>query len=94
MSITKDLILHVAQLARLRLTEEEVTQFTKDSEEILAAFAELDKVDTKGIKPEFQPLALKNHLREDTPGPTLSQKEALSLTKHQKDGYFLGPRVM
>ena len=93
-NVDKELILKVAENARLELSEKEVDQFVKEFKEILEAFSKVDEVDTKGIGPSMQPVELKNVLREDKSEPSLSQEEALANTEHKKDGYFKGPRAV
>ena len=92
--INKELIEHVAEVARLRLTDKEIGKFSKELKEVIEAFSKLDKVDTKGIETSLQPVELKNMLREDKKEECLSQEEALSLSEHKKDGYFKGPRAV
>jgi len=94
MKIDSELIEHVASVARLNLTEEEVKEFLPQLKEVLKAFSKLSEVDTEGIQPSFQPIVLKNHLRDDEKGSCLSQDDALSNTEHKKDGYFKGPRAV
>ena len=92
--IDKELIEHIADVARLRLTEKEKDKFVKELKEIISAFSKLDEVDTKNVDINLQPVELKNMLREDKEEKCLSQKEALSLTEHKKDGYFKGPKAV
>ena len=92
--INKDLIEHVAEVARLKLTEKEKEQFSKELKEVIEAFSKIDKVDTKGINASLQPVELKNALREDKVEKCLSQDDVLSLTEHKKDGYFKGPKAV
>ncbi len=94
MKIDRELILNVAKNARLSLSEEEIIKFTQDMKDILGNFSKLDKVDTKNVKASFQPVEIKNDMREDIPGKCLSQEEALKNTEHKKDGYFQGPRAV
>jgi len=94
MKIDKELIGHVAKLARLSLTEKEKNKFTEDFKEILNACKELDKLSTDGVKESFHPVELKNFVREDKEEPCLSQEKALSNTEHKKSNYFKGPRVV
>lgn len=94
MKIDKELIEHVAGIARLKLTKEEIENFLPQLKEILDAFSKLDEVDVKDVKPSFQPIELKNVMREDKIEKCLTQEEALSLTEHKKDGYFKGPRAV
>ena len=92
--VDEKLIEHVAEVARLKLSEKEKKQFVKELKEILDSFSKLDEVDTKGIGISLQPVELKNSLREDKEEKCLNQKEALSLTENKKDGYFKGPRAV
>ena len=92
--INKELIEHVAEVARLKLTDKEIEKFSKELKEVIETFSKLDKVDTKGIETSLQPVELKNILREDKKEECLSQEEALSLSEHKKDGYFKGPRAV
>ena len=92
--INKELIQHVAEVARLKLTDKEIEKFSKELKEIIDVFSKIDKVDTKGIEAGLQPVELKNMLREDVEEKTFTQEEALSLTEHKKDGYFKGPRAV
>ena len=64
--ISVETLRRVAANARLVLTEDEEKKYSKDLSDILEAFRELDKVNTKGVKPSFQPLPLGNVLREDS----------------------------
>jgi len=94
MEIDKKLLQHVAEVARLKLTEEEIKKFLPQLEEALEFFSKLQEVNTDGIKPNFQPIELKNVMRDDIEKKCLTQDEALSLTEHKKDGYFKGPRAI
>ena len=91
--VDKKLLLRVAANARLNLTEAEIEKFLPQLQEILEAFSKLDEIDAGKEQPSFQPIKLKNVMREDKVEKCLSQEEALSNTKNKKDGYFLGPRV-
>jgi len=92
--VDKELIAHVAEVARLKLSESEKEKFVKELKEILGAFSKIDEVDTSGIGISLQPVELKNILREDKEEKCLSRDEVLSLTMHKKDGYFKGPRAI
>jgi len=92
--INKELIEHVADVARLKLTDKEKGKFSKELKEIIEVFSKIDKVDTKNVEASLQPVELKNMLREDKEEKSFTQEEALSLTYHKKDGYFKGPRAI
>ncbi|MEK6943481.1 MAG: Asp-tRNA(Asn)/Glu-tRNA(Gln) amidotransferase subunit GatC [Nanoarchaeota archaeon] len=94
MEIDRKLLQHVAEVARLKLTEDEIKKFLPQLEEALEFFSKLQEVNTDGIKPNFQPIELKNVMRDDIEKKCLTQDEALSLTEHKKDGYFKGPRAV
>ena len=94
MRVDKELIEHVAEIARLRLTDAEIRKFLPELKEILEAFSKIDEVNTQGVRLSFQPVELKNMMREDKVEPCLTQEEALANTPHKRDGYFKGPRVI
>ena len=92
--INKELIEHVAEVARLKLTEKEIQKFSKELKEIIDVFSKLDQVDIKGIDPSLQAVELKNMLREDKEEKSFTQEQVLNLTDHKKDGYFKGPKAI
>ena len=92
--IDRQLIEHIAEVARLKLTDKEIGKFSKELKEVIEVFSKLDKVDTKGIETSLQPVELKNMLRDDEKEKSFTQEEALSLTDHKKDGYFKGPKAI
>ena len=61
----------VASVARLELTEAEAKAYAKDMKDILSAFKVIDKVPTRGVKPTFQPVDVKNVMRPDVVEPSL-----------------------
>jgi len=92
--VDRELLLRVAANARLNLTEDEIKKFLPQLREILSAFGTLDELDVSNEKPCFQPIKLENVSRQDNVGKCVSQEEALQNTKHKKDGYFMGPKVV
>jgi len=94
MRVDEKTLRHVARIARLDLTDEEVQKFLPQLSEIIESFSTLDELDTKDIAPSFQPIPLRNALREDKIEPCLTQEQALENTKHKKDGFFKGPRAV
>lgn len=79
---------HVAKLAKLPLTDQEITHFESQLEETLKYIAHLEEVDTKNIEPTSQVTGLENVMDEDTVRPSLSQKNALANTKDTQNGFF------
>jgi aspartyl-tRNA(Asn)/glutamyl-tRNA(Gln) amidotransferase subunit C len=94
MEINKELIKKVAKNSRLQLTDAEIDEFVPQFKEILNSFSELDKINTNKVNPSFQPIEIKNALREDIVKPSLPVEEALKNAKHQKGDYFLGPKAL
>lgn len=92
--IDEKIVKKVAGIARINLTQQEIKKFSKDLVSILDAFKDLAKVDTKNIKPAFQPIEVKNVLREDKVEKSLTQEQALSNTKNKEKKYFKGPKVV
>jgi aspartyl-tRNA(Asn)/glutamyl-tRNA(Gln) amidotransferase subunit C len=93
MKVDEELIKHVADVSRLELTKQEIDLFIPQLKEILESFDVLKEVDVDGINPSFQPVEMKNHLREDKVEKSLNQEDALKLGKHE-EGYFIGPKAV
>ncbi len=84
----------VANIARLELTDKEKSTLEKDLDNILDSFKKLEKIDTDNTEPTFQPIEVKNIMREDTIEKSLKQKDALTNAKETEDGYFKGPKAI
>ena len=89
--INQELIEHLCRVARLELTKEERERFTKQLEVILETFREIDKVDTKGVEPSYQPLEMGNIWREDQVKEW--DWDPLSNSKIKEDKYIKGPKI-
>ncbi|HLD57844.1 MAG TPA: Asp-tRNA(Asn)/Glu-tRNA(Gln) amidotransferase subunit GatC [archaeon] len=95
MIVDEKTVKKVGEVARLNLTEQEIDGYSKDLTNILEAFKELEKVKTDDVEPTFQPIEVKDVLREDIVEPSLSQEEALSnIKKNKEDGQFKAPKVV
>ncbi len=93
--ISKAEVLHVAQLARLEFTEEEVEAFTHQLNKILQYVDQLKELDTQDVEPTFHALAQTNVMREDEVKPSLPQEEALANAPDKDDrGFFRVPRII
>ena len=86
-------VYHVAELAKIEISEEEAEKFRREFEKILEYFNILDEVPEE-IEPTYQVIERRNVFRDDVPGRCLSQEEALMNAKHKEEGYFKGPRVV
>jgi aspartyl-tRNA(Asn)/glutamyl-tRNA(Gln) amidotransferase subunit C len=91
--ITEGDVLHIANLAKIEVREEEVERFVREFQSILDYFDILDEVD-EGIEPTFQVLSLTNIFRKDKPKKSLPREEVLKNARHVEEGYFKGPRVV
>jgi aspartyl-tRNA(Asn)/glutamyl-tRNA(Gln) amidotransferase subunit C len=88
MQLTTDEVRHVAELAKLALTEEEVVQYTQQLSAILDYAALLQQVDTSAVPPTPHILPLTNIMRADEPTPCLTNAEALANAPDSVDGFF------
>ena len=94
MKINRDILLRVARNARLNLTEKEINELLPQLEEVLEYFSVLDKINTSDIEPAFQPIEMKNVLRDDIVEKSLDRNDVLANVKNKKDGFFKGPKVV
>ena len=78
MAISRDEVLHVAGLARLELTDEEVERFREQLNAILEAVGKVAELDLSDVEPTAHPLDLVNAWANDEPRPSLSVEEALA----------------
>ena len=78
MAISRDEVVHVARLARLALTEEELDRFAGQLDAILEAVGKVSELDLNGVEPTLHPLELSNVWAEDEPRPSLPVDEALA----------------
>ena len=92
--ITKEEVVHVANLARLSLTDEEIEKFGKQMSAILEHASEVSKIDTQGVVPTSHPLKMENVLREDVVGLSLTQEQALTGAPNAQEGRFMVPQIL
>ncbi len=78
MSLTREEVLHIARLARVRLTDEDVAKLQEQLSEILEHFEALRELDTEGVPPTSHPLPLESVMRRDEAGPSLPRDEVLA----------------
>lgn len=76
---------HIAELSRIRLTDEELEKYTPQMETILDTAKELQKIDTNSVQPMKAHTSF-NNLRKDVPGDTLTQEEVLKNAKYSEKG--------
>ena len=85
---------HVAHLARLGLTEDELSRLEGQLNHILDQYAVLAELDTDGIAPTAQTIELENILREDEARPSLSAEEILGEAPARSGDYFVVPPIL
>jgi aspartyl-tRNA(Asn)/glutamyl-tRNA(Gln) amidotransferase subunit C len=88
MALSREQVLHIAELARLKLSDEETDLFVDQLSAILAYAEQLNDLDTDAISPTAQVLALRNVLRDDEIGPCLTPDEALANAPRRRNDYF------
>jgi len=91
MAITREEVLHVARLARLALTEEEVERLQGELNVILEAVGKVRELDLEGVEPTSHPLDLVNAWGDDEPQPSLPLERALSNAPEKEAGFFRVP---
>lgn len=94
MSITKEDVLHVAELARLGLTEEEVPLVEKELNDVLSFMAKLNELDTEGISPTTHVLDLYNVFREDLVLESMGVEDVLANAPDREEYYFRVPSIL
>jgi aspartyl-tRNA(Asn)/glutamyl-tRNA(Gln) amidotransferase subunit C len=91
MAITREEVLHVARLARLELTDDEVERFTDQLSAILEAVTKVSELDLSAVEPTAHPLDVVNVWADDEPRPSLAQDEALANAPDREAGFFKVP---
>lgn len=88
MSLTLTEVEHVARLARMRLSTEELERMRLQLSAVLDYVNTLQEVDVTGVEPTAQVTGLTSLMRDDTPHPALSREQVLSNAPDQRDGMF------
>ncbi len=89
--ISRDEVLHVARLARLELTEDEVSKFQEQLSAIIDAISKVSELDLSDVPPTAHPLEIANTWAEDEPRPSLSLDEVFANAPDREDDYFKVP---
>ncbi len=88
MKLSREEVLHIARLARLGLSEEEINRFQKQLSNILENFELLNRVDTVNIPPTAQSITLQNVTRDDEVSPSLSKDQILANAPRREGDFF------
>ncbi len=94
MNITVEEVKHVARLAKLNLSEEELSRFPGQLDTILSYVAKLDGLDTKGVVPTTHAFSIQNAFREDQVQESLSRDAALANGPHVNGEAFVVPKII
>ena len=88
MKLSREEVLDIALLARLGLTETEVDRLSEQLSNILESFEVLQQVDTRGIPPTAQSIALQNVMKDDKAANSLPQSEILANAPRKDENFF------
>jgi aspartyl-tRNA(Asn)/glutamyl-tRNA(Gln) amidotransferase subunit C len=91
MAITREDVLHVAKLASLELTDEEVERLTGELSAILEAVSKVSELDLADVPPTSHPLELVNAWAEDEPRPSLELEDAFANAPAREGDLFRVP---
>ncbi|WAA12609.1 Asp-tRNA(Asn)/Glu-tRNA(Gln) amidotransferase subunit GatC [Fervidibacillus halotolerans] len=92
--ISKEQVAHVAHLARLSFSEEELEKFTHQLDAIITYAEQLNELDTSNVKPTSHVLDMKNVMREDVPEKGLPREEVLKNAPDHQDGLIRVPSIL
>ncbi len=85
---------HVAELARLGLTDDELASLEGQLNHIVEQYEVLARLDTEAIPPTAQTIELENILRDDVPRPSLPVEAAVGNAAERKDGFVVVPAIL
>ena len=91
MAITRDEVIHVAKLARLELTDDELERLTLELGAILEAVGKVAELDLDDVPPTSHPLDLVNAWREDEPRPSLGLDDVFANAPEREGNLFRVP---
>ncbi len=88
MKLSRDEVVHIARLARLGITEEEVERAREQLSNILENFAVLESVNTEGVPPTAQSITLENVLRDDEACDSFPRRQILANAPREEEDSF------
>ena len=89
--IDRDQVLHVAKLARLRLSDEEIERMSSELSGILDHIEKIEELDLDGVEPTSHVVTLENVLRADEPRPSWPRERVLEVAPDAGEGGFRVP---
>jgi aspartyl-tRNA(Asn)/glutamyl-tRNA(Gln) amidotransferase subunit C len=93
-AISRDEVAHLARLARLAVTEDELDTFAGQLDQILQSVARVGEVAAEDIPPTSHAVPLTNVFRDDEPRPGLDRDAVLAAAPAAEDGRFRVPRIL
>ncbi|MEE1296844.1 MAG: Asp-tRNA(Asn)/Glu-tRNA(Gln) amidotransferase subunit GatC [Bifidobacterium sp.] len=93
-TFTREEIMHLGDLARIALTDEEITRMQSELNVIAESINSVQEVATEDVKPTANPIPLEAYLRPDVPVTPLPQSEVLAAAPVAADGMFVAPRIL
>ncbi len=93
-ALRREDVAHVALLARLTLSDEELDLFTGQLAQVLEHASDVAALDLEGVEATAHPFGLVNVVRRDEPQPTLDRDEILAMAPDAEDGRFAVPRIL
>src|SRR5687767_14375086 len=93
-SISRDDVAHIANLARLELTDDELDLFTAQLGAVLEHAADVEALDVADVPPTMHPYPLRNVMRGDEVRPGVDRDEVLSQAPAAEDGRFRVPAIL
>ena len=88
MKLSREEVLHIARLARVALTEEEIARYSDQLSRLLDHFEVLQQVDTDGVPPTAQSIDLRSVMRDDVVRPSLPPDDVLANAPHPEEDSF------
>ena len=92
--LTRDDVAHVARLARLRLDDAELDEFTEQLANVLAHAEDIERLDADDVEPTAHPLPLRNVFRDDVVRASVDRDEVLAAAPAAQDGQFRVPPIL
>ncbi len=94
MEIKKDDVKHVAELARIEFSEEDIEKFTEQLGNILNYISKLNELNTSNVEPTSHVLDVSTPLRDDIVEDWLSKDEVLKNAPKEENGFFVVPKII
>ena len=94
MKLTRKEVEHVAHLARLNLSEDELVKMTEQLDNILSYVDKLEELDTQGVEPITHAFSISNAFREDVAKESLAQQQSLDNCAVKNEEAFIVPRII